>query len=201
MRVKARQRFLLAQSDSRDQRGSPQRGSTAAQQQHRTKAEARVFLVLRQRRTCPQLSAGVRASLRFSRPPGASHCEGLIFTRPGRHGDTNCRHRLSVCGAHLKMGAQRNREADARPKCDRFLAPVLFAPHFAAAGNDEPDFLNRPVGHGPRSPSGPQLEMRHSASRQAQEHADIETVWSDNGSPGRELHRCKSVHGQPKRMP
>jgi hypothetical protein len=65
------------------------------------------------------------------------------------------------------MGSQRDCDTDAGFDGDNFLLRTLFAPHFAAAGQREPDLFNRAMGDSGGCLAWRQLKMRHAAALEA----------------------------------
>lgn len=127
--------------------------------------------------------------------PRAGDKHGLLLTEPGRHGDGHRGHRFGGRCPELKLRAQWNGQTHPGFKRDELFALSLLAPHFAATSNNEPQFLHRAMGDGPCYYPSSQMEMRHAAAAQGQQHANIGPVWRVNRWFSGEWEVCEFRHG------
>src|SRR5262245_40105976 len=97
----------------------------------------------------PRLSgpktAWIDSARRFGRDPGAADRDRFVAAWPGRHGHGDGGERPRPERPTLEVRAERDREAHAGLERDDLLARPLTPPHLAAATEDVPDLLDRPV--------------------------------------------------------
>jgi hypothetical protein len=97
--------------------------------------------------------------------------------------------------AKLELGAQRDRQADTRFERHDLLMSLLPAPHFAAAGKDEPYFFDCAMCDGGRRLPGGEFEMGHAPTLKLQQNPHVGAVRGDDIRPIGQPHRFKRRHG------
>ncbi len=86
------------------------------------------------------------------------------------------------------MRARGNGHAGTGSQGHDLLPFGLAPPHLAVPVQDVPDLVDEAVGHGPGYPARSQLEMRHRAPAEAEQHPHVRAVWRHDIGDSRQLH-------------
>jgi hypothetical protein len=70
----------------------------------------------------------------------------------------------------------------------------LSSPHMASAGDEEPDFLDRPMPNSPRGLMRAQLKVSHPPTFQAKEDSNVRSIRRDSGTFDRKILRFIRRH-------